>query len=180
MQIKFPEFTAPMCDMISQEVSSDQRILLNCIFKSRGDDLYRQFKRLTKPESKIVLLCKAKNEHLFAGYMPTPMEPNNPKNVIFSLTNQTVHRFKMMSNESTDNILQNLEAYSEYQSKYSKRKKLILRFGEQDLVIYQNKRNKLICKSILGQMYRKTHPNGFDLGGKRKFELEKFWLFEVI
>ena len=180
-QAKIPGFTLSMCALIRRELSQDRRTHFNCKFQKTqsGFDVYREFKPLTRLDSEVVVVCLAQNTRLFAGYYRVPMEPNNPQNVVFSLTGGTVHRFKHTLAESTDKILLNLRWDSRDQPVHTKYQKLFFRFGDQDVVVYQNRLGKLICESTLGKMYSNEKNGEYHLGGQKVFELDNLWLFEV-
>ena len=176
LQTQIRGLTKAMCRFLCEQIFSGRTVLLNCIFdiskSSRRDDV-QKIKTFGKES---LFICRTREGRLFGGYYKVPFEPNNQKNVIFSLSKSTVHRFKPDCSQSR--ILANLTTES-VRPRFESDGEIILRMGEQDLVLYKTKMHELAGRSRLGESYSNDARGKSHLAGKEQFTIEQLLIFLV-
>ena len=182
IQAKIGGLTEKMCQFIQRRVFPERRILFNCLLDSNAceNPFYYKMERIQKLGRESVFLCRTSSENLFGGYFARPFESKNQKNLIFSLSKQTVHPIKANHDSDLDFILQNLTTdFTHKSADPQRRAKCLLRMGEVDVVIFETKDGRLVGKSKLGEMFQNPGRQDSHLAGNNMFKVTQWLIFEV-
>ena len=127
-----------------------------------------KFNKACSEDDNTIVFCKTKNRNVFGGFNHDPwdqMTEESTRNVIFSVTKQTVHQFNPENDDSIPAFTYNSD--------------LQLAFGYEDLVIGDNCGLAESCSSRMGQAYE-FNEDGEEtyLAGQPRFKLEEICILK--
>ena len=162
--------------------------------------LKEEFKSIkNKIKKQTLILCKSETNQIFGGVLRKNLNPNDPKNILFSITNETIHKYvdnkdnneiPFLSEEYTSSSdeddesceISNAEEENINDQKYiEKNIDPIIRFGNLDLIIGDDCGNKATCFSKIGDKYKRKigYQGEYHLAGQKVFKLSNCVIFSI-
>ena len=178
-QVEVEGLTKNHCNFLLKKVLKQDDAVLQLEVDSNKINLVSEhIPNLKGKDNPLVVLCQTNDDKYFGGYYDNPLEAFNKKNVLFSMSEGTLHKYlKVNSSLANQDILTSLSASTKIST--IEGDFIICSFGERDMTLYENKEGELFCRSSLGENYYCDQGKEFIFGGKEVFALKRVLIFKL-